>query len=166
MSARSSGTHPSRLRPARSVDALDAGHVRLQDLLGFGGREDAYCAEHVLPDGFRERANRFAPNHVDSFHIARAAGVTIASGSDQGPPREAALLEIDFLARTGLGAHGAIVAATRTAGEVCQASDQLGTIEPGKLADLIAVTVKGLTIEFNAGRDLSPVSAPELLSAL
>ena len=106
--------------------------------------EHAYCAEHVLPDGFRERANRFAPNHEDSFRIARAAGVKIASGSDQGPPREAALLEIDFLARTGLGAHGAIVAATRTAAEVCRASDQLGTIEPGKLADLIAVTANPL----------------------
>ena len=106
--------------------------------------EHAYCAEHVLPDGFRERANRFAPDHEDSFRMARAAGVKIASGSDQGPPREAALLEIEFLARVGLGAHGAIAAATRTAAEVCQASDRLGTIEPGKLADLIAVTANPL----------------------
>jgi imidazolonepropionase-like amidohydrolase len=106
--------------------------------------EHAYCAEHVLPDGFRERANRFAPDHEDSFRMARAAGVKIASGSDQGPPREAALLEIEFLARAGLGAHGAIVAATRTAAEVCRASDRLGTIEPGKLADVIAVTANPL----------------------
>ena len=76
--------------------------------------------------------------------MAREAGVKIASGSDQGPPREAALLEIEFLARVGLGAHGAIVAATRTAAEVCRASDRLGTIEPGKLADLIAVTANPL----------------------
>ena len=106
--------------------------------------EHAYCAEHVLPDGFRERANRFAPDHEDSFRMAREAGVKIASGSDQGPPCEAALLEIEFLARVGLGAHGAIVAATRTAAEVCRASDRLGTIEPGKLADLIAVTANPL----------------------
>ena len=106
--------------------------------------EHAYCAEHVLPDGFRERANRFAPDHEDSFRMARAAGVKIASGSDQGPPCEAALLEIEFLARVGLGAHGAIVAATRTAAEVCRAADRLGTIEPGKIADLIAVTANPL----------------------
>ncbi len=106
--------------------------------------EHAYCAEHVLPDGFRERANRFAPEHENSFRMALAAGVKIASGSDQGPPREAALLEIELLARTGLGAHGAIVAATRTAAEVCQVADQLGTIESGKLADLIAVTANPL----------------------
>jgi imidazolonepropionase-like amidohydrolase len=106
--------------------------------------EHAYCAEHVLPDGFRERANRFAPDHEDSFRMALVAGVKISSGSDQGPPREAALLEIEFLARIGLGAHGAIAAATRTAAEVCRAADRLGTIEPGKLADLIAVTANPL----------------------
>jgi imidazolonepropionase-like amidohydrolase len=101
--------------------------------------EHAYCAEHVLPDGYRERANRFAPDHEASFRLALAAGVKIASGSDQGPPREAALLEIELLARSGLGTHGAIVAATRTAAEVCHAQERLGTVEPGKLADLIAV---------------------------
>jgi imidazolonepropionase-like amidohydrolase len=106
--------------------------------------EHAYCAEHALPDGFRERANRFAPGHGASFRLAREAGVRIASGSDQGPPREAALLEIELLARAGLGAHGAIVAATRTAAEVCRASDRLGTIEPGKTADLIAVAADPL----------------------
>ena len=102
--------------------------------------EHAYCAEHVLPDGYRERANRFAPDHEASFRLALAAGVKIASGSDQGPPREAALLEIELLARCGLGTHRAIVAATRTAAEVCGAADRLGTVEAGKLADLIAVS--------------------------
>jgi imidazolonepropionase-like amidohydrolase len=106
--------------------------------------EQAYCAEHILPDGFRERANRFAPDHVASFHLARNAGVRIASGSDQGPPREAALLEIELLAREGLGPHGAIVAATRTAAEVCDAADRLGTVEAGKIADLIAVVANPL----------------------
>ena len=106
--------------------------------------EEAYCAAHVLPDGFRERANRFAPDHETSFRLAHEAGVKIASGSDQGPPCEAALLEIELLARQGLGAHGAIVAATRTAAEVCRAGDRLGTLEPGKLADLIAVTANPL----------------------
>src|SRR5919106_1169040 len=101
--------------------------------------EQHYCQEHVLPDGYRQRANRFAPSHEDSFRMALAAGVKIASGSDQGPPRQAALLEIEFLARCGLGAHGAIVAATHTAAELCQVADRLGTVEPGKLADLVVV---------------------------
>jgi hypothetical protein len=32
----------------------------------------------------------FAPGHEDSFRITAAAGVKTPSGSDQGPPREAA----------------------------------------------------------------------------
>jgi len=63
--------------------------------------EHAYCAEHVLPDGFREQANRFASDHEASFRVALAAGVKISSGSDQGPSREAALLEIELLASVG-----------------------------------------------------------------
>ncbi len=106
--------------------------------------EHSYCHEHVLPEVFRERANTFAPCHEDSFRLALQAGVKIASGSDQGPPQEAALLEIEFLARCGLGPYGAIVAATRTAAEVCQAQDRLGTVEVGKLADLIAVAANPL----------------------
>jgi imidazolonepropionase-like amidohydrolase len=101
--------------------------------------EQHYCQAHVLPEGYRQRANHFAPGHEDSFRMALAAGVKIASGSDQGPPREAALLEIELLARCGLGAHGAIVAATHTAAELCQVADRLGTVEPGKVADLIVV---------------------------
>jgi imidazolonepropionase-like amidohydrolase len=101
--------------------------------------EQDYCQEHVLPDGYRQRANRFAPGHEESFRMALQAGIKIASGSDQGPPRQAALLEIEFLASRGLGSHGAIVAATRTAAALCQVEDRLGTVEPGKLADLIVV---------------------------
>jgi imidazolonepropionase-like amidohydrolase len=71
--------------------------------------------------------------------MALAAGVKIASGSDQGPPHEATLLEIDCLARCGLVPHAAIVAATRNAAELCRVADPLGTVEPGKLADLIVV---------------------------
>jgi imidazolonepropionase-like amidohydrolase len=101
--------------------------------------EQHYCQEHVLPEGYRQRANRFAPGHEDSFRMALQAGVKIASGSDQGPPCQAALLEIEFLARCGLGTHGAIVAATRTAAELCRVADRVGTLEPGKLADLLVV---------------------------
>ena len=101
--------------------------------------ERAYCERNRLPDAFRERANHFAPVHEKSLSMALEAGINIASGSDQGPPRDAALLEIELLARCGLGAHGAIVAATKHAAEVCLAGDRLGTVEPGKQADLIAV---------------------------
>ena len=101
--------------------------------------EAEYCEKNPLPEEFRQRANEFAAGHEESLRLALEAGVKVASGSDQGPPKDAALLEIELLARCGLGAYGAIVAATRTAAEVCRADDILGTVEPNKLADLIAV---------------------------
>jgi len=104
----------------------------------------AYCQHHPLPDEFRERANFFAPIHDESFRIALDAGVKIASGSDQGPPGEAALMEIEKLSKVGLGPYGAIVAATQTSAEVCGAGDKLGTIEPGKFADFIAIDTNPL----------------------
>ncbi len=99
----------------------------------------SYCQAHQLPEEFAERADQFAPTHEESFRMALEAGAKIASGSDEGPPREAALLEIEFLSRCGLGPHGAIVAATQTSAEVCEVGDRLGTIEEGKLADMILV---------------------------
>jgi imidazolonepropionase-like amidohydrolase len=125
--------------------------------------ERAYCAEHVLPDGYRERANHWAPPHEASFRLALAAGVRIASGSDQGPPCEAALLEIECLARCGLGPHGAIVAATRTAAQVCRAQNRLGTVEPGKLADLIAVAASPLDDIHNLRRLLLVVKGGQVV---
>ena len=118
--------------------------------------ERAYCEANPLPQGFRERANHFAPVHEESFRLALDAGVKIASGSDQGPPKEAALLEIDLLSRLGLGPHGAIAAATLHAAELCQVADRVGTVEPGKLADLIVVVSNPLD-DIHALRDLRMV---------
>jgi imidazolonepropionase-like amidohydrolase len=39
-----------------------------------------------------------------------------------------------------LGAHEAILSATRTNAQLFGLADQIGTIEPGKLADLIVVS--------------------------
>ncbi len=70
------------------------------------------------------------------------AGVKIAVGTDSGtpniPPGLAAHLEIELLAGTGIPPMDALVAATRNGAELVGSFD-FGTIEPGKLADLIAV---------------------------
>lgn len=99
----------------------------------------SWCHDHHLSDEFVERSDQFAPTHEESFRMALEAGAKIAAGSDQGPPKEAALLEIEFLSSCGLGPYGAIVAATQTAAEVCEVGDRLGTVEEGKLADMIVV---------------------------
>jgi imidazolonepropionase-like amidohydrolase len=74
-----------------------------------------------------------------SLEVARAAGLKICSGSDvlaSMQPFKA--MELSLKA-TVLGAHEAILSATRTNAELFALSDHIGTVEEGKLADLILV---------------------------
>jgi imidazolonepropionase-like amidohydrolase len=72
-----------------------------------------------------------------ALELAYRAGVRIASGADiVGPAQALKGRELAIKAEV-LGPMGAIVSATRTNAELLNAADRLGTIEPGKLADLI-----------------------------
>jgi len=76
---------------------------------------------------------------LESLRIAQAAGVRIGSGSDLlGPMRRFQGQEIALQAQA-LGASAAIIAATKTNAELLGISTTTGTIEAGKLADLVAV---------------------------
>jgi len=72
-----------------------------------------------------------------------AAGVRIALGTDAGAPGvvigKAAHVELELLVESGLTPMDAIVAGTGNAAGVIRRADDLGTIEPGKLADLVVV---------------------------
>ncbi|MFN8475350.1 MAG: amidohydrolase family protein [Anaerolineae bacterium] len=86
-----------------------------------------------------EKALAAAPNHQRAFQMAVAAGVRIANGSDLHPLAQTTTAEIEQMVRCGMTPWDALVAATRNAAEMCGALGDLGTIESGKLADLIVV---------------------------
>lgn len=72
-----------------------------------------------------------------ALELAHRAGVRIASGADiVGPAQALKGRELAIKAEV-LGPMGAIVSATRTNAELLNAADRLGTVEPGKLADMI-----------------------------
>jgi imidazolonepropionase-like amidohydrolase len=74
-----------------------------------------------------------------ALELAHRAGVKIASGSDiVGPMQGLKGGELAIKAEV-LGSMGAIVAQTKTNAELLNVSDRLGTVEPGKLADLIVL---------------------------
>jgi len=79
--------------------------------------------------------------HFSSFAKAVEAGVKIGCGTDAlgtgAHGRNA--WELELMAEHGMTPMQAIVAATKTSAEVCRISDRVGTIEPGKLADLLVV---------------------------
>jgi imidazolonepropionase-like amidohydrolase len=80
--------------------------------------------------------------HHDSFRRALRKGVKIAFGTDAGGFDWTALneaKEFEYETRFGMTPMQAIESATRVAAELLDMSDRIGTIEPGKLADLVAV---------------------------
>jgi imidazolonepropionase-like amidohydrolase len=78
--------------------------------------------------------------HGDSFRRATAAGVRVAMGTDCGiVPHGANLRELELMSERGLTPAQALVAATSSAAELLGIRDSVGTIEPGKRADLVVV---------------------------
>ncbi|MEX2459526.1 MAG: amidohydrolase family protein [Actinomycetota bacterium] len=75
-----------------------------------------------------------------AFRNAVKAGVRHAVGTDAGTPFNRHGRTPDEIVRmieTGLSPAKALLAATSNAAALCRVDDRLGTIEPGKLADLV-----------------------------
>ncbi len=85
------------------------------------------------------RADAASDVHRDGFAKALAAGVKMALGSDIRPLKDGALLELGLWVRDGATPWQALIAATRNSAAICGVGNELGTIEVGKLADLIVV---------------------------
>ncbi|HXA95136.1 MAG TPA: amidohydrolase family protein [Candidatus Dormibacteraeota bacterium] len=106
--------------------------------------EKRWVEERGLAPDLCRRADAAADQHRRCFQQALAAGVKMALGSDIRPLKEAALLELGLWVRDGATPWQALLAATRHAAELCGAGHELGTVEPGKLADLIVVAANPL----------------------
>ena len=71
---------------------------------------------------------------------AIAAGVKVAMGTDSGvAPTARTARELDLLVRCGMSPQQALVATTSSAAELMGLGDELGTLEPGKRADLVVL---------------------------
>jgi imidazolonepropionase-like amidohydrolase len=79
--------------------------------------------------------------HEQSFRRALARGVRIAFGSDVGPfPHGTQAKEFEYMVRFGMTPAQALHAATGVAAELMSWQDQIGSVEKGKFADLVAVS--------------------------
>ncbi len=101
--------------------------------------------EWGLPEAVIPRLHQVAGAMEHSIGLARAAGVTIGSGTDLiGPRQNRRGLELVLRARVE-DPMTAIVAATSVNARILRVADRLGTVEAGKLADVIAVRGDPLT---------------------
>jgi imidazolonepropionase-like amidohydrolase len=105
---------------------------------------------HILEKGIKggvpayavEKTKKVKKAHVESAKKAYRAGVTIAMGTDAGTPFNGHgenLKELELLISIGLSPMEAILSATGIASQILGLGSQIGTIEQGKLADLIVV---------------------------
>ena len=92
-----------------------------------------------MPHG-RVIASAFKEHRVRSLQMVLDAGVKVVAGSDEGGWEHGNNAhEIRCLVEAGMTPMQAVVAATSTAAERLQLDDELGTLAPGKKADLILV---------------------------
>jgi imidazolonepropionase-like amidohydrolase len=98
--------------------------------------------EFGMPRWYIERMQPHLDSQIRSFKMALQKGVKIATGTDAGFNailHGTSASELQCLVRHGMTPMQAIVAATSSSAALLRKQDQLGTIEPGKLADVIVV---------------------------
>lgn len=92
-----------------------------------------------------EKTKRVIEAHQESIARAHRAGVKIAMGTDSGVgPHGTNLEELALMTEVGMTPMEAIVASTATAAACLDWQDRLGTVEPGKLADIAVASINPL----------------------
>ncbi|MFH1292794.1 MAG: amidohydrolase family protein [Pseudomonadota bacterium] len=98
--------------------------------------------EAGIPQFAVEKTLHVKPFYLKSVRMAREAGVRVAMGTDAGTPfnvHGGNLGELKRMVEVGFSPMEAIRAATQIASQVLGLEKELGTIEEGKLADLVVV---------------------------
>jgi imidazolonepropionase-like amidohydrolase len=98
--------------------------------------------EAGIPAFAVDKTLRLKHSYIESVRMAREAGVRVAMGTDAGTPFNVHgenLGELQRLVEVGYSPMEALESGTRVASQVLGLENELGTIEEGKLADLVMV---------------------------
>jgi imidazolonepropionase-like amidohydrolase len=133
--------HGNQLTPASARLMAERGIFLVPTLAWFFNVAEAVPSAAFHADYIR-KGRVMAEASARSIALAREAGVRIAAGTDTGAPlvpHSSLRRELEILVRLGFTPLEAIVAGTRVAAEAIRMQALVGTLEAGKLADLIAV---------------------------
>ena len=132
---------------------LERGTWLVPTLVAPRGVIDAADAGAAIPEASVTKAREVVETHAASFARAVAAGVKVAMGTDSGvTPHGRNLRELALMLEGGMSPMQTIEATTRSAAELMGLEDELGTLEPGKRADLVVVKGDPLDVSTLADR--------------
>jgi imidazolonepropionase-like amidohydrolase len=134
------------------VDSIEHGTFLEDDTLGLMKDKGVYLvptlfagvwvgeqADHY-PPAIAVKARAAAAQMQQMFQRAVKIGVKVAFGTDSGvEPHGLDAHEFALMVNNGMTPAQALLAATTAAADLLGLSDQIGTLEPGKKADLVAV---------------------------
>jgi imidazolonepropionase-like amidohydrolase len=154
------GSEGAKLAMRAGVDCLEHCYSLDDEAISMFGEREAFLVptlgvnhaeEFFREQGWsEERLQRMTQDghlHRESFLRAVQAGAIPAVGTDMLPTDKpdlpgfpiATVREIELMVQAGLSEMEALMAATANPARLCQVADRLGTLEAGKLADIIAV---------------------------
>jgi imidazolonepropionase-like amidohydrolase len=105
-----------------------------------GDSVEKFGKQWNLPEKLLEKARMLNTKKRESYRKAIQTGVKVAYGTDAGVfPHGMNAADFRLLVELGMTPMQAIQSATTVAAELLGHSDQLGSIQPGRYADLVAV---------------------------
>lgn len=130
---------------------LDRG-TWLVPTLTAGDTTDELANDPKIPEPVREKLRSLGRPEIGAFRRAAQAGVKVALGTDcPVAPHGTNLRELELMATHGFTPEQALVAGTSSAAQLMGLEDELGTLEPGKRADV--VVADGEPFEFSTLKD-------------
>jgi imidazolonepropionase-like amidohydrolase len=160
VAAHAHGTDGINAALRAGVDSIDHGSFLDRESIRLFKQTGAYLVPTLSPsykvpslmagnpfftEAIKAKALAAAAASKANFGSAYEAGVKIAFGTDTGVTRHGENAdEFGMMVDSGMTEMDAIRSATVVAAELLQMSDTLGTIEPGKMADIIAVDLNPL----------------------
>ncbi|MGC5011313.1 amidohydrolase family protein [Streptosporangium sp. DT93] len=134
--------HGYQLTPEVARKMADRGTALVPTLLVTRCKE--FFDELGVPEWMQCRSLGAGPRHLESYAMALDAGVEVLLGSDMPPFWEfegtnASVRELEYMSEGGLGPARALYAGTLGPVRWLGADADLGTVEAGKHADLVAM---------------------------
>jgi len=159
VTAHSGSPQATRDAVAAGIDAIEHGYFLTRSEFDLMRENDVWYVPTIVvsqpatmpfferigsPDWYLDRVRAVGERHWAALQAAVASGVGIALGTDQFPHEEndgtiSTVREAEYYVAAGMSDLQALRAATVEPAIMLGAAERLGTIEVGKLADLIAV---------------------------